>query len=318
MITFLNLKNSLKEREIPAFCIYGNDRWLKLKAVATICSAYGIQDDGFGVEKLDAPTYQRIENACCVGNLFGGKKMVLCENFAFPQGKQCAEMVAALSRLTENADGSFCLVFVAETGANFDKISAMERVCCDKLDANSVAKWIVAYGKRQGVEIDALCARKIGDYCLQDMSRVERETQKLIDYGEVSVQSVEALVHKDTEYVVFDLSKTIANRDANAAIELYKGLIASGEEVRGLLGLLYNFYRRAYYAKTSDLSSERIAELLSVKTFAINRAREIAARYKPMQLKRILDCFDVADTKLKAYLDEDEVMTTLIFQLVSA
>ncbi len=317
MITFLNLKNSLKEREIAAFCLYGNDRWLKLKAVATICNAYGIQDDGFGVEKLDSPTYQRIESACCVGNLFGGKKMVLCENFVFPQGKQCAETIAALSRLTESADGSFCLVFLAETAANFDK-TTMEMVCCDRLDANSVAKWIVAYGKRQGVEIDLPCARKIGDYCLQDMSRVETETQKLIDYGEVSAQSVEALVHKDTEYVVFDLSKTIANRNANAAIELYKGLIASGEEARGLFGLLYNFYRRAYYAKTSNLSSERIAELLSVKVAAIDRAREIAARYKSMQLKRILDCFDVADTKLKAFLDENEVMITLIFQLVSA
>lgn len=318
MITFLNLKNSLKEREIPAFCIYGNDRWLKLKAVAVIRDAYGIEDDGFGVEKLDAPTYQRIENACCTGNLFGGKKLVLCENFVFPQGRQGAETADALSRLAESADSAFCLAFISETAAGFDKIGAFQTVCCDRLDASSVVKWIIAYGRKQGTEIDAFCAGKICDYCLQDMSRVEKETQKLIDFGEVTERSVEALVHKDTEFAVYDLSKVIANRDAGAAVELYKGLVASGEEPRGLFGLLYNFYRRAYYAKTTELSSDRIADLLSVKTFAIDRAKEVAARYKPMQLKRILDCFDDADKKLKAYADEDEVMTSLIFRLVTA
>lgn len=323
MIPFLQLKNSLTGNE-TSFCIYGNDRWVKLKAVQTVMDALGIDDDGFGVERLDAPSLAHLREACGTGSLFGGKKMVLCDNFVFPSGKQCAEAVAELSRLAlalnehdpNGVLGGVCLVFLAETSANFDK-TTIQTVCCNKLDATSVAKWIVAYGKRHGAEIDPACARKIGECCLWDMSRVETETQKLIDYGEISLRSVDLLVHRDAEYAVFDLSKHIADRDAQAAVELYRGLTASGEEARGLFGLLYNFYRRAYYAKTSDLSTERIAELLSVKPFAAERAAQIASRYKAMQLKRILDCFDSADKKLRAFLDEDEVMIALIFQIVT-
>ncbi len=315
MTTFINLKNTL-QNEIPAFCIYGNDRWLKLKAVANICQAYRVEQD-FGMDRLDSPSYKMIEEACCTPLLFGGKKLVLVENFVFPQGKQGADIAASLSKLVESCDGTFCLVFVAESAVGFDKVKNLEPVCCDKLDSFTIVKWIIAFAKKQGVQVDQNCARKISDYCLQDMSRVETETQKLIDYGEVTVESVEALVHKDTEYVVFNLSKTISNKNANAAIELYKGLIASGEEARGLFGLLYNFYRRAYYVKTTDANTERLAQLLGVKPFAVDRAKEIAAKYKAMQLKRILDCFDKADVLLKAFLDENEVMITLILQIVS-
>lgn len=317
MINFLNLKEQLKSTQFPALCLFGNDRWVKLKAVATVCNVYGISDDMFGVDNLNGAVYNDIEAACLTPSLFSSKKLVVCDNFVFPQGKQQQETVAKLSRLVNSCDGSFCLVFLADAPAVFEKISGLAMVDCNKLDNNSVAKWIVAYGKRQGVAIDSICAKKIGDYCLQDMSRVASETQKLIDYGEVSLNSVELLVHKDTEYQIFDLTKYIAGKNAQVAVELYKGLVASGEEARGLFGLMYNTYRRAYYVKTSEFPSEKLAELLSVKPYAVEKTKEIANNYKPMQLKRILNFFDEADKKLKAFLDETEVMTTLIMQIVS-
>lgn len=317
MLTFLNLKTHLKERRLPALCLCGNDRWLQRKSVATICDAYGIEDDGFCVDNLESPTYKEVELACCTPSMFCPTKLVVVENFLFPQGKQQAETAAAFSRLISQCDGSFCLVFVTETVLGFDKIDGLTSVNCDKLDNESIVKWIAAFGKRQGVEISGACARRISEYCLQDMARVSTETQKLIDYGDVSLESVEMLVHKDTEYVVFNLSKTISAKNTQGALELYKGLVASGEEARGLFGLLYATYRRAYYVKTSNLATDKLAELLAVKPYAVEKTREIANLYKPMQLKRILDCFESADVKLKAYLDENEVMTTLIMQLVA-
>lgn len=316
MITFLNLKENLKNNQYAALCLCGADRWLQRRSLEYICEAYGVVDDGFGVDYLENPSYKDIELACLTPSMFSEKKLVVLENFVLPQGKFGADFASDLSNLIAQCDGSFCLVFESEQSTGFDRIVGLEMVNCDKLDGYSVIKWIVAYGKRQGVEISNACARKISDYCLQDMSRVASETQKLLDYGEVTPESVDLLVHKDTEYVLFDLSKHIANKNAAAAIDLYKGLIASGEEARALYGLLYNFYRRAYYAKTSDMSNDQLASLLSVKPFAVQRAKEIADRYKPMQLKRILNYFDAADKKLKAFLD-DTAMITLIMQIVS-
>lgn len=317
MITFLDLKENLKTNRYAALCLCGADRWLQRRSLEYVCEAYGVVDDGFGVDYLENASYKDIELACLTPSMFSENKLVVVENFVFPQGKLGADMISDLSKLVAQCDGSFCLVFESEQSIGFDKISGLTLVNCDKLDGFSVIKWIVAFGKRQGVEISNACARKISDYCLQDMSRVASETQKLLDYGEVTPESVDLLVHKDTEYILFDLSKHIANKNAAAAIDLYKGLIASGEDARALFSLLYNFYRRVYYAKTSDMTNEQLASLLSVKPFAIQCAKEIAERYKAMQLKKVLNFFDAADKKLKAFLDETETMVTLIMQIVS-
>lgn len=317
MITFLNLKNSLKGGNLSAFCLVGNDRWLKRKSLATIREFYGIEDDGFGVDKLDSPTYKQVETACCTPSMFATQKLVVVENFQISVGKQQTETVQKLEKLISECDGSFRLVFFADQGDFFSKINGLALVDCNKLDGMNVAKWVVAYCKKQGVEVSTACAAKIAEYCLFDMSRVSTETQKLLDYGEITPQTVELLVHKDTEFVVFNLSKTICAKNAQAALELYNGLIASGEEARGLFGLLYNTFRRAYYVKTTE-PTENLAELLGVKPYAVQRTKEIAANYKPMQLKRILNCFEDADCKLKSFVDETEVMTTLILQLVAA
>lgn len=316
MTNFINLKNTLKSR-LPCFCLYGNDRWLQRRAVENICQAYGI-DAAYGTERPEPQTYGKIEECCCTPALFGGTKLVLCENFVFPQGKQGLEVTSNLGRLLDSCDGSFCLVFVSPSAEGFDKVRNVELVCCDKLDYTSVTKWIVAYAKKQGVAVDMFCARKICEYCLGDMSRVETETQKLLDYGHVTTEAVEALVHKDVEYVVFNLTKTIASRNAGAALELYRGLVAAGEQPRGLFGLMYNFYRRAYYVKITQASTEQLAQMLLVKPFAVDRAKETAAKYKPMQLKRMLDNFSQADLLLRSFADEDEVMTTLIMRLCAA
>ena len=305
------------QSRLPALCLCGNDRWLQRKAIATICDVYGIQNDGFCVDSLDNPTYKEVELACCTPSMFCPTKLVVVENFTFPQGKQQAEVVSDLSRLISQCDGSFCLVFLAEAITGFDKIDKLTPVNCDKLDSASVSKWIIAFGKRQGVEISPACARKIGEYCLQDMARVATETQKLIDYGSVTVESVENLVHKDTEYVVFNLSRMISAKNAQGALDLYKGLVASGEDARGLFALLYATFRRAYYVKIGNYTNDELCQMLAAKPYTVEKARELANLYKPMQLKRMLDCFENADVKIKSFLDENETMTTLILQLVS-
>ena len=149
------------------------------------------------------------------------------------------------------------------------------------------------------------------------MARIAVETQKLIDYGQIDADSVDLLVHRDAEYVIFDLSGAIAAKNAGRALEIYRGLIARGEDARALFGLLYSFYRRVYYVKTSDYTNDEIASYLGVKSGAVNFAKETAQRYKPMQLKRALDYLAQADERLKAFVDEGEVMNLLIMQLIS-
>ena len=317
MIKFLDLREKLKSNVYSALCVFGNDGWLKKRAVEYVCAAYGIVDDGFGVDKLEAPTLDDVVRACLTPSMFCDRRLIVCQDFALPDApSKLTEAKNKLTELLKNADGSFCLLILAESDKNF-KIDGIETVDCNRLDKVNVIKWIESYCRRQGVAIDRLCADRIASYCLMDMARVAVETQKLIDYGQIDLDSIDLLVHRDAEYVIFDLSGAIADKNANRALEIYRGLLARGEDARALFGLLYSFYRRVYYVKTSEFANDEIASYLGVKGGAVNFAKETAQRYKPMQLKRALEYLAAADDRLKAFVDEGEVMNILIMQLIS-
>lgn len=334
MIKFLELKEKLPSTDCAALCLFGNDNWVKRRALANICEVYGISDDGFSIDRLDLSTQENISLACFTPSMFCDKKLVLCEQPFFPEkkddgfgsknvdNKKIADKVAELRRwlaeLLSHADGSFCLVFFADSDKNFVGISGLETVDCNKLDRSSTVKWIVSYARRQKCVIDPICADKISSYCLQDMSRIAVETQKLIDHGEVNEEAVEMLVHKDAEYAVYDLSGAIAAKNASKATDIYRGLVARGEEPRALFSLIYNFYRRVYYVKTSSFSTEETAGYLGVKPGSVSFARETAERYKPRQLRRALDILALADARLKSFAaDDNEIMILAILQLVA-
>lgn len=310
------MREQLKANRYPCLCLYGNDNWVRHKAVSNVCDALGVQNDGFSIDFLDNPAFEDIKLACSTPAMFSDKKVVVCDNFVFPQGAKSQPFKKDLGALINRCDGSFCLVFVTDTDKGFE-VDGVEKVNCNKLDRDSICKWIISYGKCQQVQVDRISAERLAQYCLNDMSRVSVELQKLIDYGEVSADSIERLVHKDAEYVVYDLSQVIVVRNVARAMEMYRGLVSRGEEPRALFGLLYNFYRRAYYVKTTVCPKEDLASMLGVKVGAIEFAKETAARYKPMQLKRALELFENADNKLKAFLDENEVMSILIMQLTA-
>ena len=318
MIKFLDLREKLKSNDFSVLCLFGNDGWLKKRAVEHVCAAYGIVDDGFSVDKLESPTVDDMTLACLTPSMFCEKRLIVCEDFVLPDGaNKLNDAKNKLSELVKHADGSFCLIVFTESDKVFNAIEGVETVDCNHLDKNSAIKWIESYCKKRGVEVDRLCCDRIVTYCLNDMARIAVETQKLLDYGKIDLDSINLLVHRDAEYVVYDLSGAIADKNAARALSIYRGLIARGEDGRGLFNLLYNFYRRVYYVKTSDFSADEVAAYLGVKSGAIGFAKETAQRYKPMQLKRALDCFAVADDRLKAFMDENEVMNVLIMQLIS-
>ena len=318
MVKFLDLREKLKSNVYNALCVYGNDGWLKKRTVENVCATYGIVDDGFGVDRLENPTLEDVTLACLTPSMFCDKRLIVCEDFVLPEsGAKLTDAKNKLSELLKQADGTFCLLILTESDKGFKEIAGMETVDCNHLERASVNKWIETYCKRQGVTVDRLCADRIASYCLMDMARIAVETQKLIDYGQIDLESIDLLVHRDAEYVVYDLSSAIADKNAERALTIYRGLVARGEEARALFALLYNFYRRVYYVKTSEYNNDEIAAYLGVKGGAVSFARDTAARYKPMQLKRALDYLALADDRLKAFVDDNEVMNILIMQLIS-
>ncbi len=320
MLKFLQLNSQLKTQSYPALCLFGNDEWVKRRALGLVMESYGVSYDGFSVDTLDAPSVDDVQTSCLTQSLFGDKRVVVCENFVFAksanvESNKVKEAKAQLSKLIQSCDGSFCLVFLTNEQNIFNGVKGLEFVDCNRLDSRSVESWIVAYCKRNGVAIDSISANKIATYCLNDMARVATETQKLLDYGEITPATIDMLVHRDVEQNVFNLSKHIANKNATQALELYKELVTHGEELMGIFGLLYNAYRRMYYVKTTNYTNDEYATYFGIKPNSLFFLKETADKYKPMQLKRALDCFVKTDALLRSHLNDEQAIPLLIMQL---
>ena len=117
MLKFLELNAQLKKQSYPALCLFGNDEWVKHRALGYVFDSCGVSQNDFAVDTLDAPSVDDIQTSCLTQSIFGDKRVVVCENFAFAKNantetNKVKEAKAQLTKLIESCDGSFCLVFV--------------------------------------------------------------------------------------------------------------------------------------------------------------------------------------------------------------
>jgi len=321
LIEFINLKESLKSKFFPVYVLCGDDQWLKNKSLENIKASLDIQ-----LPEMNCFVYEEgadvddLVNACNTLPFFSRQKLVVVHNFAFPTGKRANYVKEKLANYCAKADDSCVLVFVCDDDKAFKTVAGVQLVNCKRLDERAVVSWIVAYCRRQGRAIDAAVASKICQYCLCDMSRVATETEKLCSFAtaQITADDVELLVHKDSNYEIFKLSEMIANKNSTKALQTLQGLLNRGEQPRALFGLLYNFYRRMYYVKTTTYTTKELASMLGVKgEWAITQVANVADKYKPMQLKRALDCFAATDDKIKRFFNEIDEINMLVLNLLA-
>ncbi len=316
MIKFISLKEKLKTGFFPLLVVYGNDLWLKEKAIENIVSSLNIAVD-FNVSKFnEAADVDAVFLACSTLPFIDSHRAVIVD-MNMPQGKKGQELKERLEKFALHPQQSCCLVINTDNPKPFESVKGVEMVDCTKLDTENIIKWITSYVRINKGTVDRLAAQTIAEYCLNDMARVSNEVEKLVGYSsDVTLDNVRLLVHKDMEYVVFDLGKAIAGKNVERSLSMISSLIEKGEEPRALFGVLYNFYRRMYYVKTAEGTTESKANLLQVKPFALKYVTEVAQNYKPMQLKKALELFLEADEKIKLFFNDRETLEFLVLQLL--
>ncbi|MBQ2723027.1 MAG: hypothetical protein IJF72_00035 [Clostridia bacterium] len=319
-VTFLNLKNSLKERVAPLYVVSGNDAYLTSRAVQQIISNLDIQNETLNLQTFTSESsFEDVMMSSATFPFFSNQKGICAYGVA--EGKltasQTKKMCQSVQDYLDNADGSVCLILVTQSTI-FDKLDCV-KVVCDKLSRYEVVRWVVQYCKREKVEIADSVAGKIADYCLCDMSRISLETKKLCDYCQDKIVDVdvETHVHKDTEFVVFNLANAISANDPAKSMQVLDFLFERGEKAHAIFGALYSTFRRMYYLRTSNYSTAQLAEYLGVKENSFYHVRDVALSYKPMQLRRALRCFQEASQKLSQFVNEKETLRLLVFTLLN-
>lgn len=202
------------------------------------------------------------------------------------------------------------------------KYSSVAVVDCSKADSSLLIKWIKAECGRADVAISGETAKILSEYCSSDMTRIETETNKLIAYvgagGTVDTEVVDAMVARDIEYKIYELTDYIGRKKFDKAFSIITDMTAKNEPPQRILVSVYNYFRKLLLAAISGKTSAELAKLFGVKEFAARKTKEQAAMFKKRSLKSAVDLLTDYDYKIKSgQIDADSAMWISVFKIMT-
>lgn len=166
-------------------------------------------------------------------------------------------------------------------------------VDCSRSDEETIKKWIFVTCKRAGVYVDGVTCGKLASYCVYDMSRISKETEKLLGYCEaarierLTDEIVDGLVYPDSEYKIYELANALARKNYSTYMKVLKDLSARGNNETMLLSSLASYFRNLYETSLCRGGDKEVATALGVKEFAARKNREQVAKFGKTRVREL-------------------------------
>lgn len=302
-MNYTEFKNGLEEGKFfPIYLFEGEDSFFRERGLVLLKNKYLQEPDlnyaTFSGEKLNE---NELISSLTAFPFMSQKRITLLREY-YPKSNVIS---AELKRYFENPISDSIFIIINEKPS--DTIKKLSNVCvvdCKKADASIISRYVKGKCAQAGIIIDLENAKTLAEYCLNDMTRVENETEKLIGYAfnkkTVSLEDIELLVTKDTEYKIYELTDYIGKRDFEKAITVINELLNKGETLQRLLISLYNYFRRLLHIAISGKTDSQLAEVFSIKEFAVKKARAQANAFKKKSLKNAVDILADTDYLIKS------------------
>lgn len=320
---YIELKSSLKQGTQNAYLIFGDDRYLcydALKKIETSLNLTIVDMNSVTISGESTSSKDIVESA----NLypFGDEfRLVVVKNFNPSKDKQA---YSTIQEYLNKPLKSTVLVFFSPDGAEFFKgMKNIETIDCSKIDARTISAFVKNQLAKSGIESNDEAIDKLILYCNYDMARVTSELEKLIafvlDTKVITADVVEKNVTQDREFQVFQLAEFIAKGDSDSANKLIDSIMVKAGMGFTILSPLYNNYRRALFVSINkDKTNAELANLLSVKEFAIKMLKNQIVVFSAKQLKVIVDMIADYDRKIKVgEMKESVAIKTIVFNILN-
>ena len=282
---------------MPIYLFEGEEGYFREKGEAMLKARF-LQEPTLDYASFDGSTLkgEKIKAIAEALNCFpfvSEKRVVRVTEF-YPSEK---DFEFYLKELFENPpkDGLLMIVNAAKpkTTANQAVLSKKPNVTyvdCARSDEETIKKWIYVTCKRAGVYADGITCGKLAGYCVFDMSRISKETEKLLTYCEVKGENrltdeiVELLVYPDSDYKIYELANAVARKNYSAFIKISKDLSEQGYNENSLLSALASYFKGLYETSLCRGSDREVAATLGIKEYAAKKNREQASKFTKDEL----------------------------------
>ena len=257
-------------------------------------------------------------NACNQFSFFDEKRVVIVQDLTKELSQDNKTRIINYSK----APNTNCVLVLIDTISSgvFDFLKDVAVVEC-KTSELFVVDYISKQFKDNNKQIAIDVCKKINEYCLGDLNRINLEIKKICDYlldqTEVTDQVVDLLVAKETELKVFELTDALGKKDYNKSIKCLNEMLVAGEPPIKILSLIAGTFRRMLFAKINKGTNAELAKALNVKEYAITKAKQMSAFFSASQLKNILSLLLEADYSIKSgQMTQENVLFFVVAKIV--
>lgn len=251
---------------------------------------------------------QDLQNTAFTPNLFGGKRLILLEDFWIPEKFEQAEKGKFFQRLPDFENQ--CTVITIES--KLDKRLKLSKYLLeqsnteqfDPLDEAQMWKWIEQYAERQGGSISRICAQILLRRCGPDLWNLSREIQKLLAAGEnqITESLIETLTIPHPTVVLWDFLESLSKKSVHSAMEKFHTLLQVGNSVHEIFPMMVREVRIHALIRDGieqNFSSKKIAEMTHLHPFVLQKTMPLTQHFSREKIEAMYDeLFDI-DQKMK-------------------
>ncbi len=302
---FIELEKELTNGVMPIYHVYGKDAFLRESALNSLKKVALSEPDlnltniqGGELLKESDDFFSAVKSYPFLSE----KRYIVVYDFN-PTAKDLKNK--KFSDFFDSPEDTSVVIFVSDKKCDaLTKQKNVTVVECDKVSESYIVKWIRDVALKSNVIIGQEACNKIIEYTSSEMTKISTEVFKLISYvgenNEITAQDVSAVISKDIEYEIYELTGFIADLKYDKAFSTLKELLNKNQDKQRLFISIYYHFRRLLHASISNLSDLQLASVLGVKEYAVKMARVQAKRFSPVKLKSICDKLGSYDGAFKS------------------
>lgn len=334
---------ALKSSDIlNCYLFEGEEEYTKESALRALRSSVLKNDlTGLNATVLTDPDADALIACAETLPMMADRRFVLVKESSLLQGaksqdgeEKTASKSGSGDRITDyvaDLPGTVCIVFYIKGKANatrklYKQIARLGGlVSFEPLDQTMMIKWIAKELKGYGKQIDRRTAEQLMFAVGQDMHRLANELAKLAayagDHEAVTMEDIDAICTKSTEYRVFDLSDAMVKGNAAAASRLMADMLREGEQRLMLLSLLQRQYRQLLFMRILSgdrLTPEAMSKQLSLSPFVVRKLQPLAQNYSTDELQWAMNMLTDTEFFVKSgQIPEEGSLEQAVYRLLA-
>ncbi len=253
---------------------------------------------------------------------FNERRLILVENSGFFSSSQ-EELAGYLKEKPETTCFLFVEKDVDKRNKLFKTVSSLGYAAnMIAPDERTLIRWISGILKKEQRFMREDAMRHFLERIDTDMENIRRELDKLVVYTdgaqEITVGDIDEVCTVYTESQVFDMVRSVAEKQQSKALELYYDLIAQKEAPMRILYWITRQFNQLYQIK--DLQSKGypdhvIAERMGVRDFVVRKNKTLCQRFSLEELRKSIQiCVEREEDVKTGRLNDRMAVELLIIQ----